>query len=426
MLTHAHSLVYYDIICGMKQSRQTSHRIPRVIAVVSMQSNFGPSVLRGVFAHISASGEWSLSIVRTPSEFTDECARQAIAHKVSGFIFAFNDEPPSSRTIAESNIPFVTVETYSPALDLRALDAVHVRIDNEAIGRDAARSFISQGRYASFGYVLPPQAHIWAKQRGEGFANEVSRRERQMSIFSYVAPDDSITRRGELAKWLRRLAKPAAVLAADDATALEVLQACKSARLAVPSEISVMGVDDEEMICENTVPSLTSLRPDFVRAGERAAAALERMMRCRTTPRTTDFIVVSGENEIVRRASTVAESSAGTLVQKALAFIERNAKHGIGVKDVQAHLRVSRPLLDLRFRQVKGESVLTCILAARLKELKRLLSETDDPIESITRRLGWDSPNYPKNLFKKRFGMSMREWRISHAIADIIPGSLIV
>ena len=150
-----------------------------------------------------------------------------------------------------------------------------------------------------------------------------------------------------------------------------------------------------------------------MRAGETAAAALERLMRSRTAPHATDIIVVRGDNEIVRRASTVAESSAGTLVQRALAFIERNAAHGIGVKDVQAYLRVSRPLMDLRFRQVKGESVHTCIMAARLKELKHLLRGTDDSIESITRRLGWASPNYPKNLFKKRFGMSMREHRRS-------------
>ena len=57
------------------------------------------------------------------------------------------------------------------------------------------------------------------------------------------------------------------------------------------------------------------------------------------------------------------------------------------------------------------ESVLSVILSAHLAELKRLLRETNDSIESITRRLGWTSPNYPKNLFKKRFGMSMSRWR---------------
>ena len=130
--------------------------------------------------------------------------------------------------------------------------------------------------------------------------------------------------------------------------------------------------------------------------------------------RPTATVVIHGGNEIVRRASTPAETTSGPLVQKALAFIERNVRSGIGVRDVQEHLRVSRSLLDLRFREVRGESVLSCITSARLAELKRLLRKSDEPVASITRRLGWTSPNYPKNLFKKHFGMTMREWRMQN------------
>ena len=90
----------YGIIPRMKKFHSSSSKIPRVVAVVSMQSSFGPSVLRGVFAHIAASGEWILSIVRSPKEFTEESVRQAILHKVSGFIFAFDDEMPALHAVA--------------------------------------------------------------------------------------------------------------------------------------------------------------------------------------------------------------------------------------------------------------------------------------------------------------------------------------
>ena len=377
-----------------------------------MESNFGPSVLRGVFAHIAERGEWSLSIVRSNREFTGEFVRQAIAHKASGFIVAMNDDAPEAfQVLAESGMPFATVETFSTVLGARKAAAVNVRIDNRAIGRDAARDFTAQGRYASFGFVPAEGQREWSRLRGEGFEAELEHRDRPTSTFASGLSGDALTRRGELAKWLRRMEKPAAVLAADDAVAQEVLQACKSAGLAVPDDVAVLGVDDEELICENSTPRLSSIRPDFVQAGKEAAAALERMMGGRAIPCPTQTIVVGGENEIVRRATTVAGSSAGPLVHKALAFIARNAKRGIGVKDVQAHLKVSRALMDLRFREVRGESVLSCITAVRLKELKRLLRETDAPIESITRRLGWTSPNYPKNLFRRHFGISMRDYR---------------
>lgn len=412
------------VLCLIDQSyarpamKRTAHhrRIPRVVAVVSMESNFGPSVLRGVFAHVAERGEWGLSIVRSAKNFTAQSVREAIDHKVSGMIVALNENPEDAfDALAASHIPFATVETYSPQLHARRENAVHVRIDNAEIGRDAARSFVAQGRYASFGYVSTAIPREWSRLRGEGFSREMERRDRAVETFLAGSGDDHITRRGELAKWLRRLAKPAAVLAADDAVAQEVLQACASARLSVPGEVSVLGIDDEELVCENATPTLSSIRPDCVRAGKTAAAALEKMMRGKDS-RPTATVVIHGGNEIVRRASTPAETTSGPLVQKALAFIEKNARRGIGVKDVQEHLKVSRSLMDLRFREVRGESVLSVILSARLAELKRLLRGTDDSIESITRQLGWSSPNYPKNLFKKRFGMSMSHWRMQSTI----------
>ena len=397
-------------------------RAPRVIAVVSMQSSFGPSVLRGVFSHIAASGEWGLEIIRTAKDFTRATIQNAIKHRVEGVIVALNDEAPEAfRALADSAIPFTTIETYSSILDSRKFNAFHVKVDNSLIGRDAARLFITQGRYDSFGYISPVCKRPWSTLREEGFSREIRRRGRTFSSFSTDEADDPVTRRGELAKWLRKLTKPAAVLAADDSTALDVLQACASAHLSVPRDVSVMGVDNEELICENATVSLSSLRPDFTLAGRKAAEELDRMMRRPVPPRKTGTVTVLGNNEFIQRASTSAASSAGPLVQKALSFIENNSRRGIGVKDVQDHLKVSRSLMDLRFREIRGESVLTVILNTRLRELKRMLHESDDPIESITRQLGWSSANYPKNLFRKHFGISMSQWRQQHKFTATPP-----
>ena len=192
-----------------RHSKHKHRRIPRVIAVVSMESNFGPSVLRGVFTHIAERGEWGLSIVRSAKHFTAQSIREAIEHKVSGMIVALNENPDDAfAALAASHIPFATIETYSPQLDAKRENAVHVRIDNAEIGRDAARSFVAQGRYASFGYVSTAIPREWSRLRGEGFSREMERRDRAVETFLAGSGDDHITRRGELAKWLRRFAKP--------------------------------------------------------------------------------------------------------------------------------------------------------------------------------------------------------------------------
>ena len=101
------------------------------------------------------------------------------------------------------------------------------------------------------------------------------------------------------------------------------------------------------------------------------------------------------------------------LVQKVLAYISREAVKGIGVEDVARRFKVSRSLLELRFGELQGESVYEAMLRIRLEEVKRLLRNTDEPIAAITAACGWENPAPPKALFKRRFGMSMRDWRAS-------------
>ena len=120
-----------------------------------------------------------------------------------------------------------------------------------------------------------------------------------------------------------------------------------------------------------------------------------------------------GIRTVVHRESTVAQSEAGRLVQKVLAYIEREAVKGIGVEDVARRFKVSRSLLEMRFGELQGESVYEAMLRIRLDEVKRRLRQTRDPISEITAACGWKNPAPPKTLFKKRFGVSMREYRKS-------------
>jgi len=107
----------------------------------------------------------------------------------------------------------------------------------------------------------------------------------------------------------------------------------------------------------------------------------------------------------------VAQSEAGKFVQKVLAYISREAVKGIGVEDVARRFKVSRSLLELRFRELQRESVYEAMLRIRLDEVKRRLRQTDDSIAAITAACGWQNPTPPKMLFKRRFGISMRDYR---------------
>ena len=124
-------------------------------------------------------------------------------------------------------------------------------------------------------------------------------------------------------------------------------------------------------------------------------------------------ILIVGVKGIVQRASTAEQSHAGRLVQKAVTYIDAHALEGIGVRDVVRHLKCSRRLADLRFRELQGRTILDAITERRLDEVKSRLAGTKEKMDAIASACGFKSPIYLKNLFKKRFGMSMSKFRAS-------------
>jgi transcriptional regulator GlxA family with amidase domain len=123
----------------------------------------------------------------------------------------------------------------------------------------------------------------------------------------------------------------------------------------------------------------------------------------------------SNAKSIVERESTRHISPATHLAEEAMSFIRRNATKGISSADVARHLRVSRRLCDLRFRECHGETILEAILRLRFAELKRRLASSNAPIGKIVSACGFTCESHAKRMFRKRFGMSMREWRTSQA-----------
>ena len=177
----------------------------------------------------------------------------------------------------------------------------------------------------------------------------------------------------------------------------------------MPDDAIVLGINNDTLICENCRPRLSSIQPDFEQEGFLAADILERMMSGNGAG--LDRTTYVGVKTVVRRDSTALVSPAGKLVQRAIAYIRRHAREGIGVQAVVDHLGCSRRLADMRFRELQGTSIGEAIITERLNEVKRLLTSTTESIESISVQCGYDSTNYLKNLFKKRTGITMSEWR---------------
>jgi len=204
------------------------------------------------------------------------------------------------------------------------------------------------------------------------------------------------------------LPKPCAVLAARDGRARQVLETCLFAGLGVPGDIAILGVDNDEILCENSSPTLSSIQPDFEEAGYRAADLLEQLMRRNLRKPQT---LLYGVHQIVARESSRSSSAADRRLLRGLEFIRLNAGEPIGVGDVARHMAVSRRMAELLFRKSLEHSILDEVQQTRLTRLKTFLLETSLPIGQISAQCGYQTEMHAKRVFKQQVGITMSQFR---------------
>ena len=384
----------------------------RVVIALRLSTQAGQRTLQGIYRYLTESRiHWDVRIKRDSDEFGLANVMRYPQWGIDGIIFGMcapDDRLDASiAEIARQKAPIVAVDVRNERpLDNRREDIAFVNTDAGSVGKEAADFFMRHGGYQSFGYMPDFRGRIWSKLRGEAFAAELRGKGFECSCYLHPPLDRDYSE--DYRMWLRSLRKPAALFVACDDQALTVVEACRDAKLRIPQDISVLGVDDDEIIDESCDPTLSSVSPNHERQGFIAAMRLDNMMSGKAdVPRHTEIPI----RKISVRGSTRNESPAGVLVQGALAYIAKNFQYGLDPSAVAHHFKVSRRLLDLRFREIAGASVNAAIREQQLSEVCSRLRHSSTPIEKIAELCGFANSNYLKTLFKSRFGMTMREWR---------------
>ena len=401
----------------MGNSRQTNKRQlaqKRVVVALRMATSAGQQKLNGIFDFLGAHRHWHIGLYRTKPEFTPEVVRNELAHGADGFIIGIPDVDDALEVLAASRVPVVMANITGGGIERRNDGkVVFLKNDSTEIGREAANTLLREGVYKSYGYAGYRTDDDWSRERGTAFRDTLDAAGFVGRMFDTAHYADRLEDKATMVKWLRELPKPCGIFAACDDRAFEILDVCREIGIKVPAEVGVLGVNNDAMLCENAEPRLSSVQPDFIGEGRLAAEMLDAMMSGRTVEPAKRVMKV-GVRTIVHRESTMPQSETGRFVQKVLSFITKEAIKGIGVEDVARHFKISRSLLELRFGELQRESVYEAMLHIRMEEVKRRLRCSNDPIAEITATCGWANPDPPKRLFKKRFGISMRDYRAQH------------
>jgi transcriptional regulator, AraC family len=286
-------------------------------------------------------------------------------------------------------------------------------------GEMAADFYLSKGfqNFAFYGY----HDTVWSQERCEGFYSRIESQGYGNNFTSYMAHsinDIWFYEAPPLLAWLKALPRSTALMACDDNQGNRILEICKVNRIRVPDEIAVLGVDNDEIICNLSDPSLSSISHDIVRGGFEAAQLIDQLINGKTTPTQEVGDVVINPINIVNRQSTDFFYTTDENIQTALKYIVKNLSKDISVTDILKQVPLSRRLLEIRFRQVTKQSIHKYISVLRMEKFAELLLSSDGSISEIAAQVGIYNLKNLSRQFKSLKNESPIEYRKKHQLMN--------
>lgn len=381
----------------------------RIQLLIGLDDAYGRAVTRGIIRYAKGRPDWRLygydrifSGDGAPS--ADGVPSPDGAPSPDGVI-ARVESPADARALTALPCPVVDVACAYPGTGL--LEAYN---DDADTGRRAGTYLKALG-FRSFAFCGVEDA-VWSRRRMRGFCEELGILSRNLARFERNLPWWKARSDGgaELEGWLRTLPVPAAVFACNDIAGLRVVEACAAAGIRVPEDLAVLGVDDEDLLCELADPSLSSIRLDYEGIGRAAAELLAEALEAPAGhPRRRELTVPP--RDIVERESSRTAVHEDPLVARASAWLRANAHRPVDIGDLMAELPASRRTVENRFRAATGRTLHEALTAYRLERSRYLLRTTDTPLDDLAAACGIPTLQRFHSLFKAAEGCTPGLWR---------------
>ena len=384
-----------------KRRRKSGSRL-HVALLVETSLASGRDILRGIARYVREHEPWSL--YHEPRSLEESLPRWLRKWEGDGIIARIQNQTMAAEARA-TRIPTVDVLGVMSQKDFPL-----VHVDDEQVARMAAGHLLERG-FRHFGY-FGIEGENWSGWRREAFAQAVREAGFEVDVYelprgragegSWEAMED------ELARWVAALPKPAGVMVCSDQRGAQFLEACRRAGAAVPDEVAVISVDNDEPLCEVCNPPLSSVDAGHVQVGYEAAALLDRLLAGQARPNRPILIQPQG---VVTRGSTDVLAIEDRKIALVLRLIREHACNGIGVEALARQAGLSRSVLQRRFRALLQRTVHQEILNVRIKRACELLAQTDLPLVEIAERTGFKHQEYMGAVFKARLRRTPAQYR---------------
>jgi xylose operon regulatory protein len=330
---------------------------------------------------------------------------------IDGIIADF-DDPKTVELLQHTLIPTIAVGSSYKQVDFYP-HFPYVATDNAALVEMALSHLQEKGlsQFAFYGLQVNTHKH-WSIERRDAFVELMEKNHYPIYLYEgvQVHAQNWLEEQQKLIVWLKSLPSHTGIIAVTDARARHLLQACEYSKIAVPEELCVIGIDNEELIQYLSRVSLSSVEQGAREIGYQAAKLLHKLLNGQKAPSTPILILPI---TVHTRNSTDYRSLSDPLVIQAMHYIRHRACHGIKVEQVLDHLEISRSNLEQRFKNEMDRTIHQVIHEEKIARAKNLLEQTDISIQEIADICGYPSVQYFYSVFKKEFEMTPKEFRLN-------------
>ncbi|WP_337880777.1 DNA-binding transcriptional regulator [Rheinheimera sp.] len=325
-------------------------------------------------------------------------------------IIADFDDINIQQALALWNKPVVGVGgSYANAEDYPAVP--YVATNNFALV-EAAYEHLKRKGLDSFAFYSVPvdDNHRWARERENAVRKLTAQDGFDCQIYQghCTRPETWQYAMNRLTDWVQSLPKPVGIIAVTDSRARHLLQACEHLGIIVPDQVSIIGIDDDDIARFLSRISLSSVTQGCFEMGYQAAKLLHTQLNNIDVGKKRTLVAPVG---VASRQSTDYKALRDPYVIQAMHYIRRNASRGVKVEQVTDYVGISRSNLEQRFRAERGHSIHTELHNQKLTRACKMLLETQVSPTEIANICGYPSLQYMYAVFKRHFGQTPKEFR---------------
>lgn len=373
----------------------------KVILLIDCASEFDRKLMRGIMKYSKGNGPWLFyrmpSNIYSGNDREEQVIKWAKKWKADAIIGRWNETKAS--LLAELDIPVVLQNN-------RTRSSIYSNLtgDYEGTGKMAAEYFRKKFfiNYAYYGV----KDIIWSEERYFGFKSEVLKK--KSNFFEYKEDPNNEEDRDKIMTWLKTLPPKTALFCCDDAHALFITETCRMMGIGIPDDIAVLGVDDDDLLCDISDPPISSIQLEVEEGGYQACRLLHQRLLSKSEKPFNISIKPMGIKE---RLSTSVFNISDSHALNIIKYISDNYMNDISIADILANATLSRRSIEMKFKNATGQTIYQYLISMRIEHLAYLLITTDRSPSELAYEVGFRDLSNIFRTFKKYKGCTVSEYR---------------